>query len=123
MNLVPGTRFRAKQNYEDRKEKWLLQITSDKELTAGDLRTGVALSKYMNRKERLVAWPGYARLTKDTGLCRCRVIRGVKKLEGRKHMRVSRSRSGSKNDVNHYHPKRVGDRRGNWWGGDTYDTR
>lgn len=49
MRLISGTKLRAKQNYEDQKEKWLLQVTSDHSLSAGDVRTAFAISLHMNR--------------------------------------------------------------------------
>jgi len=104
MKEVPRAVVRAKQNYEDRKEKWLLQVTSDHSLTAGDVRTAFAISLHMNRKRLLLAWPGYTTLAKDMGGSRRMAIRGVKALERAGHMRVVRSRNGSKNNPNHYHP-------------------
>jgi len=56
----------------------------------------------MNRKQRLLAWPGYGTIAKEMGGSRRMAIRGVASLERGGHMRVVRSRNG--NNVNHYHP-------------------
>jgi len=58
----------------------------------------------MNRKQRLLAWPGYTTIAKDMGGSPRVAKRGVKALEQAGHMRVVRSRNGSKNNSNHYHP-------------------
>lgn len=34
MKVIPGTKFRAIENYESKKEKWLLQVASDPEAFA-----------------------------------------------------------------------------------------
>jgi hypothetical protein len=104
MRVIASTNFRAIENYESKKEKWLLQVATDSELSAGALRVAIAIGLHMNRKQRLLAWPGFGRLQKLLDIDRSTVIRGVKALEGRGHMRIVRSRNGSKNHPNHYHP-------------------
>jgi hypothetical protein len=104
VKVIPGTKIRAIENYESKKESWLLQVASDTELPAGALRVAVAIGLHMNRKQRLLAWPGFTRLQKLLGIGLSTVIRGVKALERRDHMRVVRSRNGRKNNPNHYHP-------------------
>jgi hypothetical protein len=104
MTVILGTKIRAIENYESKKEKWLVQVASDAELSRAGLRVAVAIGLHMNRKQRLLAWPGFGRLAKILGIQRRAVIKGVKDLETRDHMRVVRSRNGSKNNPNHYHP-------------------
>jgi hypothetical protein len=35
MRVIAGTKIRAIENYESKKEKWLLQVAADSELSAG----------------------------------------------------------------------------------------
>jgi hypothetical protein len=104
MRVIASTNFRAIENYESKKEKWLLQVAADSELSAGALRVAVGIGLHMNRKQRLLAWPGFGRLQKLLGIHRDTVRRNVKALEARGHVRVVRSRNGRKNNPNHYHP-------------------
>ena len=104
MTVIPGTKIRAIENYEAKKEKWLLQVASDPAIRAKALRAAIGIGLHMNRKQRLLAWPGFNRLASILGMDRRAVIRGVKQLEALGHMRVVRSRNGSKNNPNHYHP-------------------
>jgi hypothetical protein len=104
MKLILGTKIRATENYESKKEKWLVQVASDGELSRAGLRAAIGIAMHMNRKQRLLAWPGFGRLAKVLGIQRRAVIKGVKDLEARDHMRVVRSRNGTKNNPNHYHP-------------------
>jgi hypothetical protein len=104
MRVIAGTNFRAIENYESKKEKWLLQVAADPELSAGALRVAIGIGLHMNRKQRLLAWPGYGRLQKLLGVHYDTIRRGVKALEARGHLRVVRSRNGRKNNPNHYHP-------------------
>jgi hypothetical protein len=64
MRVIASTNFRAIENYESKKEKWLLQVATDSELSAGALRVAIAIGLHMNRKQRLLAWPGFGRLQK-----------------------------------------------------------
>jgi hypothetical protein len=95
---------RATQNYEDRKEKWLVQVASDHSLPPIAVRVAIVIGLHMNRKQRLLAWPGYGRLATLLGTTRKMAIKGAKALERAGHMRVVRSRNGTKNNPNHYHP-------------------
>jgi hypothetical protein len=104
MRVIAGTRFRATESYECKKEKWLLQVAGDPELSRAALRVAVAIGIHMNRKENMRAWPGYTRIAKILGVDPKTARNGVKDLEARKHMRVVRSRRGSKNNPNSYHP-------------------
>ena len=103
MGLIAGTRIRAIENYESKKERWLVQVAADSELSRAGLRVAIATGVHMNRKQHMLAWPGFGRLAKILGIQRRAVIKGVKALEQRGHMRVVRSRNGSKNNPNHYH--------------------
>ena len=104
MKVIAGTKFRARESYESKKEKWLLQVAADTKLPAGALRVALGISLHMNRKQNLLAWPGFGKLQQILGVDRSTVIRGVKALERGGHMRVVRIRKGSKNQPNHYHP-------------------
>jgi hypothetical protein len=104
MRFIAGTKVRAIENYESRKERWLVQTANDPKLSRAGLRVAIAIGIHMNRKQNLLAWPGYGRLAKILGVGRTTAIAGVKALEQRGHMRVVRSRNGSKNAPNHYHP-------------------
>src|SRR5262249_17733769 len=55
MGLIAGTKIRAIENYESKKERWLIQVAADTELPAGALRVAIAISQHMNRKQRLLA--------------------------------------------------------------------
>jgi hypothetical protein len=43
MRVIASTNFRAIENYESKKEKWLLQVATDSELSAGALRVAIAI--------------------------------------------------------------------------------
>jgi hypothetical protein len=104
MKDVSRTVVRAKQNYEDKKEKWLLQVASDPDLPRAGHRVAIAIGVHMNRKQNLLAWPGYGRLAKLLGVSHTTAVNGVSALERAKHLRVVRVRQGTKNCPNHYHP-------------------
>src|SRR5262249_19289459 len=105
MGLIAGTKRRAIENYESKKEKWLLQVAANPKLSAGALRVAIAIGLHMNRKQRLLAWPGFGRLQKLLGIDRSKVIRGAKALERQGHRRVVGMRNGRKTHPNHYPPK------------------
>jgi DNA-binding MarR family transcriptional regulator len=100
MRNTLGTKVRAIENYESKKEKWLMQVMADTELPAGALRVSFCIAVHMNRKQHMLAWPGLGKLQKLLGIDRSTVIRGVKALEARGHLRVVRSRTGAKNHPN-----------------------
>jgi hypothetical protein len=103
MKLIPGTKVRATENYESKKEKWLMQAASDHELSRAGLRVAIGIGLHMNRKQHMMAWPGYGRLAKLLRMSRTTVFRGVSDLEERKHLRVVRSKNGTRHAPNHYH--------------------
>jgi hypothetical protein len=87
------------------KEDWLKQIVLDKVLRAGALRLCIAISTHMNRKHGGWAWPGFATLARETGMCRRWISDLIRLLEERGHLKVNRSRVAyGKNGVNHYKP-------------------
>jgi hypothetical protein len=86
------------------RERWLMQLIADPDLTAGDLRVAIAITFHMNRQQDGLAWPGMARLATLTRTSLSTVIRATKRLEVRGHLRVIRSRAGGKRGLNHYHP-------------------
>src|SRR5215467_4538788 len=104
MGLIAGTKIRAIENYESKKENWLVQIAADPKLSRAGLRVAIAIGLHMNRKQHMLAWPGFSRLARILRVDRKTARNGVKDLEARGHMRVVRSRNGSKNNPNHYHP-------------------
>jgi len=103
MKVIAGTKVRATQKYEAKKEMWLVQAASDPGLCRAGLRVAMGIAVHLNRKQNLLAWPGYGRLAQMLHMSRTTVRRGVDDLEARKHLRVTRSRTGKKNDANHYH--------------------
>jgi hypothetical protein len=103
MKIIRGTKIRATENYESKKEKWLLQVAADSDLSRAGLRVAIGIAMHMNRKQYMLAWPGYGRLAKLLRMGRTTVFRGVTDLEARKHMRVVRSKNGAKHAPNHYH--------------------
>jgi hypothetical protein len=86
------------------RERWLMQLIADPDLTAGDLRVAIAITFHMNRQQDGLAWPGMARLAALTRTSLSTVVRATKHLEARGHLRVIRSRAGGKRGLNHYHP-------------------
>jgi hypothetical protein len=86
------------------RERWLMQLIADPDLTAGDLRVAIAITFHMNRQQDGLAWPGMARLAALTRTSLSTVIRATKRLEVRGHLRVIRSRAGKKRGLNRYQP-------------------
>jgi hypothetical protein len=125
MQVIAGTKIRAIENYESKKEKWLVQVAADPNLSRAGLRVAIGIGLHMNRKQHMLAWPGLGRLAKILCVNRSTVVRGVKDLEVSGHMRVVRSRNGAKNNANHYHMNiwRTGGGATAAPGGAAYDTR
>jgi hypothetical protein len=93
----------ASEKFEVFRERWLRQIALDKELPAGALRLCIVMSTFLNRHSR-DAWPGMARLAKETGLSRRWIVDLTQLVERRGHWRVTRTRVGPKNNLlNRYH--------------------
>jgi hypothetical protein len=82
-------------------EKFREQLGLDDNLSAADRWIGTCVSWHVNRKS-LDAWPGIATLVRISGMSRRACIRSIKRLATRRHLRVTRSRRGSKSAVNHY---------------------
>ena len=76
----------------------LVQLRHVEQLAAQRTRSARALGigHHMNRKQNLLAWPGFGRLQKLLGVHRETIKRGVKALERAGHMRVVRVRQGRK---------------------------
>jgi Helix-turn-helix domain len=85
------------------RELWQRQIASDNNLTASARLFGVAISWHLNQ-HTLEAWPSLNTIAVLTAMSNRTVIRGIKELETHKHLRILRTRTGGKNDVNHYIP-------------------
>jgi hypothetical protein len=88
--------------FEKFKEDWQRQLLLDREMTAGFLRVGLAISFRLNR-ESFDAWPGLNTIAKDAGVHRSTVKRAIAYL-GKKHLRVRRDKVRGKNTPNHYEP-------------------
>ena len=67
----------------------------------------ICIARHANDKTG-VAWPGMALLTKETGLSRSSVIRGIAELERGGHLTVTRLKIGKKNASNRYRLPRMG---------------
>ena len=81
-NIIPlnaATKPTTAATFEIFRERWLRQIALDKGLPAGALRLCIVMSTYLNRHSR-DAWPGFARLARETGLSR-RHIQNLTQLE------------------------------------------
>ncbi len=89
---------------ERRREAWQLQLIADPDLPESALRVAVAITWHMNRNKGGLAWPGIQRLATLTGLHRTTVMRAIKWLESRGHLRVVRSHTGGKRGANRYLP-------------------
>ena len=98
----PVTAGKPKQ-FEAFKDAWLCQLAGDPHLSTGAMRVGIVIASHLNRKTGL-AYPGFARLAALTGMARSSCIRAVKHLETRKHLKVHRTRTRSKNAPNQYQP-------------------
>jgi hypothetical protein len=103
MTFITGKKTRATQSYEAKKEMWLVQVVSDPKLSRAAMRVAVGIAVHMNRKQNMLAWPGQRRLAEMLHMSRATVCRGVADLEVHQHIRVTRSKTGKKNDANHYH--------------------
>ena len=101
--IIPFPATPAPDSFEKFREEWLRQIALDKELPAGALRLCIVISTYLNRYSR-EAWPGMARLAKETGLSRRWIADLTRLVEERGHWEVTRTKVGAKNIVNHYRP-------------------
>src|SRR5262249_25159063 len=88
--------------FEKFKEDWQRQLLLDREMTAGWLRVGLAISFRLNR-ESFDAWPGLNTIAKDAGVHRSTVKPAIAYLE-KKHLRVRRDKVRGKNTPNHYEP-------------------
>jgi hypothetical protein len=80
---------------------WLHQINEDIELPASDLKVALQLTRHFNEKEGGRAFPGYETLaegcepyTKDIGVSEHTVIRSVRRLQERGHLRVEWGKPG-----------------------------
>jgi len=88
--------------FEARKELLLRQLISDPKILCSDLKVAIAISTYLNRKTGY-AFPGYAKLCKDTRLSRSTVQRAIGRLRD-KHYRVTPKKAGSRRYANEYRP-------------------
>jgi len=68
--------------FEKYREECIYRITTDHSLTGSQVRLGVVIAMYLNRKTR-EAWPSEERLTQLTGLHRRHLDR---EFEGLKHL-------------------------------------
>jgi Helix-turn-helix domain len=91
----------AEPRLEAIREQWQRQIMAAPGRRLAHLTVAVAISWHLNR-ETGDAWPGFATLAKETGLCQRTVKRAVKWLEARGHLHVVHSRGG--NISNRYRP-------------------
>jgi hypothetical protein len=98
----PSPAGKPKQ-FEAFKDDWLCQLARDPHLSTGAMRVGIVIAKHLNRKTWL-AYPGFARLAALTGMARSSCIRAIRHLETRKHLKVHRTRTRSKNSPNQYQP-------------------
>jgi len=91
---------KPKVGHERKKEYWLWQVAADRKLTAGALRVAITIARHMNRDKDGLAWPGIARLARQSGTTERNCYRAIDLLEEREHLQITRTRGG----VNRYLP-------------------
>ena len=95
--------------FEAKRERWQRQLIADRArrgyrgLSSTALAVGLAISLRLNRNSG-DAWPGYGRLAYETGALRKSCIAAVRQLGNRGHLKICRTRAGSRNDSNRYEP-------------------
>ena len=82
-------------SFQSAKEGWLKTVASYPNLAGADYAVAIAVSTYMNSKSG-EAWPSIQRLATDTNRDRATVWRSLKRLEARKLLAVTHSRSRRK---------------------------
>ena len=98
--------FAKKGGLEKFKEEWMAQLVKDRTLHGSDMAVAVILLQHISRKDGY-AFPGITSAEKGiaakAGRCARTVMRSTSRIEEAGYLRVHRSRSGKKNNVNEYY--------------------
>ena len=98
--------FAKKGGLEKFKEEWMAQLVKDRTLHGSDMAVAVILLQHISRKDGY-AFPGITSAEKGiaakAGRCARTVMRSTRRIEEAGYLRVHRSRSGKKNNVNEYY--------------------
>jgi hypothetical protein len=87
--VTPRNSDTAAVAFQKFKEAWQRQLVADPKMLLSALGVGIAISWHLNHDSR-DAWPGITELATLTGHTRMTVLRAVKWLEQRGHVRVKR---------------------------------
>jgi Helix-turn-helix domain len=85
------------------RELWQRQLVSDRKIPGNYLKVAIAIGWHINRFSGW-AHPGISTLAKLVRLSRPTVIRAIKWLEQKSHMRVIRTRADNRRGSNRYFP-------------------
>ena len=85
----------AKPNsLEIRREKWLRQLLADPKIEFSHFRVATVIGWHMNRNRGGVAWPGIKTIAKIACIDRRTVMRAIRWLEARDHLRCDAGPQG-----------------------------
>ena len=74
--------------------RWLHQVNIDVELPLSAMKVAVRLSGDFNEAQDGMAWPSCITIAEAIGLSETAVIRSVRVLEARKHVRINWGKQG-----------------------------
>ena len=79
--------------------RWLHQVNEDVELPASAAKVAIRLSRDFNEEQGGKAWSACKTMGDDIGLSERHVIRAIRALEARGHLRVQWGKQGSSLDA------------------------
>jgi hypothetical protein len=102
MKTIPPKAENAAIDFGDRVERWLAQTIHDRELSRNTVKVIIRLALNKEAQEGRPSWPSLQTMADDLDFTRRTVIKMIRALEARGHLRVQWESTDGHGASNHY---------------------